>query len=311
MRLMASIAVSLVLAPALAMAQAPPVGPIVLRLPASPRTAALGNAWVAGSDRDAIFYNPAQIGRGSQAFDLSITRHGRAGTAATLGSAYTAGKWSLSLGWGMQFVDFSTSPATPYPYGAETLLETGSADASSALIVVGGAFVYKGFRFGAAGKYATDRVIRPASSSDTPFISRSVFVADLGVSRNLLGGVGAASVQNLGADAEQDGVSVRLPKQLLLGWSRLKQAGPLDVTVYTQLTVRDAWTAPGVGLEAGYSWLEGYVLALRVGARRTDTAAEQPVSLGAAFTADRLTVEYAVQFFEGHRTSNGVTVRWR
>jgi hypothetical protein len=35
------------------------------------------------------------------------------------------------------------------------------------------------------------------------------------------------------------------------------------------------------------------------------------MSLGAAFTADRITVEYAMQFVDGGRASHGVTVRWR
>jgi hypothetical protein len=81
--------------------------------------------------------------------------------------------------------------------------------------------------------------------------------------------------------------------------------------MYSQVTVREGWTAVGGGLEMGYSWIEGYNVALRVGARRTESPSEHPLALGAAFTADRLTVEYAVQFFEGGRAANGVTIRWR
>jgi hypothetical protein len=77
------------------------------------------------------------------------------------------------------------------------------------------------------------------------------------------------------------------------------------------LTLRDGWTAPGGGVEVAYSWIEGYTIAIRAGARRVESASEQPVALGAAFTADRLTIEYALQFFEGGHTANGVTVRWR
>jgi hypothetical protein len=64
-------------------------------------------------------------------------------------------------------------------------------------------------------------------------------------------------------------------------------------------------------LEVGYSWLEGYAATFRIGARRAETDAEKPLSLGAAFSADRLTLEYAVRFFDGGRTANGVTIRWR
>jgi len=38
-----------------------PAGPLLLLVPATPRTAALGNAWVAGRDQDVLFYNPAQL----------------------------------------------------------------------------------------------------------------------------------------------------------------------------------------------------------------------------------------------------------
>jgi hypothetical protein len=50
---------------------------------------------------------------------------------------------------------------------------------------------------------------------------------------------------------------------------------------------------------------------LRAGVRRPESGPERPFSFGAAFTADRVTVEYGVQFFEGGRAANGVTIRWR
>jgi hypothetical protein len=61
----------------------------------------------------------------------------------------------------------------------------------------------------------------------------------------------------------------------------------------------------------GYGWIEGYNFALRAGVRRTESDSEQPFTFGAAFTADRLTIEYGVQFFEGGHAANGVTIRWR
>src|SRR5262245_19424497 len=47
--------------PAAAAAQAPSTPPLVLHLPSSARTMALGNAWVAGRDAEVLFYNPAQL----------------------------------------------------------------------------------------------------------------------------------------------------------------------------------------------------------------------------------------------------------
>jgi hypothetical protein len=302
------------LMPRPAQAQAPPVGPLVLTLPATPRTAALGNAWVAGRDQEVLFYNPAQLIGARQGMDLSVTRYGSNGTATTLGSTYAAGKWSLTLGWGVQYVDFSTSASTPYPYATDVLLSPGDASGSSALIAAGGAITYKGLRIGAAGKYAVDRMSMPADQAGQPAgprVDHGAMLVDVGVSRALLGGTVAVAMQNMGNDPVAHGIQVTAPKQLLAGYARPQQAGPLDLNFYSQLTVREGWTSVGGGFEMGYSWLEGYYVSLRVGARRTESPSEQPLALGAAFTLDRITVEYGVQFFDGGRAANGVTIRWR
>jgi hypothetical protein len=297
--------------PSTAFAQAPPAGPLLLILPATPRTAALGNAWVAGRDQDVLFYNPAQLIGARQGLDLSVTRHGSRGTTAALGSVYAAGKWSLTLGWGVQFADFSTSPSTAYPFAPETLLSSGSAQGTSSLLAVGGAILFKGFRIGGAGKYATDRLSLPIGTIDRSPVNHGVLVADVGVARNLAGGVAGFAFQNLGGSSNGDGTGIKAPKQALLGWSMTRVVGPIDVSVTSQLTLRNDWTAPGAGVEVGYSWIEGYYVALRAGVRRPESGPERPFSFGAAFTADRVTVEYGVQFFEGGRAANGVTIRWR
>lgn len=300
--------------PVLAEAQAPPAGPLLLIIPSTPRTAALGNAWVAGRDQEVLFYNPAQLIGARQGLDLSITRHGCEGTTGTLGGVYAGGKWSLTLGWGVQFADFSVDPATPYPYASDILLSSGTASGSSLLAAVGGAVTWRGFRFGAAGKYASDRISMPTNTIDAaanPPISHGVIVADLGVARNALGGVLAFSFQNLGGSSNGDGTGISATKQALAGWSMARQAGPLDLAVFTQVTFREDWQAPGFGVELGYSWIEGYNVALRAGLRRPESDLEHPYTFGAAFTADRLTIEYGVQLFEGGQTANGVTIRWR
>jgi hypothetical protein len=161
--------------PAQSFAQAPAVGPLLLIIPATPRTAALGNAWVAGRDQEVLFYNPAQAPRRAAGHGLlSITRHGSEGTTATLGSVYAGGKWSMTFGWGVQFADFHVSPATPYPYAPDVLLSSGTGSGSSLLAAVGGAITWKGFRFGAAGKYAADRISMPTNTSTRPQRRRSV-----------------------------------------------------------------------------------------------------------------------------------------
>lgn len=297
-------------------AQAPPAGPLLLIVPATPRTAALGNAWVAGRDQEVLFYNPAQLIGARTGLDVNVTRHGSKGTTFGLGSVYTGGKWSLTLGWGVQLADFRVAPGTAYPHSPEVLLGDGMIAGQSTLAAVGGAITWKGFRFGAAGKYASDRAVLqppadPAALSFMSSVNHGVFVADFGVARNIVGGVGGISVQNLGGSSNGDGTGIKAPKQALLGWSMSRAAGPLDLTVVSQLTLRDDWQAPAGGLEVGYSWIEGYFVSVRAGVRRPEADTERPFTLGAAFTADRLTVEYGVQFYEGGKASNGVTIRWR
>jgi len=190
------------------------------------------------------------------------------------------------------------------------LLSSGPADAFSSLFAVGGAVAFKGFRLGATGKYALESGPPSPSAAGSPLVYRGALVADIGVARNLWGGVIGGSVQNLGGTADDD-AHLTLPRQVLIGWSTTKRAGPLDLGIVTQVTLRDEWASPAGGLEVGYSWIEGYNVAFRVGARRPETTSEYPLAFGVAFTADRLTFEYAVRIFDGGRTANGVTVRWR
>lgn len=296
------------LVPVSARAQAPPAaGPLVLLLPPSARTAALAGAWVAGRDHDVIFYNPAQLIGARPGIDLSLIRYGPASTSKSIASTYAGGKWSLTLGWGVQFVDFSAN-APPYPRAVDALLGDEPSNGTSALLAVGGAIVIKGFRIGAAGKYVSER-----AKTDDPIASNpSAVLADVGVARNTLGGVAAFAMQNIGGgSADDDTPGPDIPTHYAYGWSMVRVAGPVDVGIFTQVRHRGDWASPAAGLEVGYGWIEGYSLGLRAGARRPESDVERPFALGAAMTADRLTVEYAVKFFEGGRTAHGVTIRWR
>jgi hypothetical protein len=301
--------------PSPAGAQAPATPPLVLLLPSSARTASLGNAWVAGRDAEVIFYNPAQLIGARQEFGLSIARPGEAGTMVSIASTYAAGRMSLTLGWGVQVAGFAVDAMVPYPYARDALLTRGDADGLSALIAFGGAIVYKGFRIGGAGKYVSDHVRTPPGSAAAVSVSRHAWLADIGVARNVLRGVAAFSVQNIGRDSfantPNGPTTLTTPRQYLAGWSTARPVGPLDLGLYSQVTMRKDWIAPAGGVDVGYSWIDGYSVAFRLGARRPETLTERPVSVGAAFTADRLTIEYAMHCFDAGRTAHGVTVRWR
>jgi hypothetical protein len=283
-----------------AFAQAPLTAPILPTEPSSARVAALGGAWVAGRDQDVVFTNPAQlIGTRTDA-GLSLMREGRYTHGLSLASAYAAGKMSFTLGWGFQLAHYTFDPLmrrSPYPL----VIPEQDLDAQSSLAAVAGAIVYKGFRMGAAGKYAADQTSA----------SHHALLLDLGVSHSLLGGVGAIAGQNLGRDRIGRKALSAIPRQVAFGWSRTKPAGPLDLALFTQVTKRSGWTSPAAGLEAAYSWIEGYSMTLRAGVRRPESTSERPVALGWAFAADRLTVEYAVRFFDTGEHAHWVTLRWR
>jgi hypothetical protein len=291
-------------------AQAPATGPLALLMPASTRAMALGNAGVTGRDDDVLFYNPAQLINVRGGFNMSVARYGNASTLGAVSSSFTGGP--LSLGWGVQTVDYSTSATGPYPFVPAVLADRGDAHASSLLAAVGGAMTFKGFRIGAAGKYAEDRVSGggAAGTGIAPAL-HGVFVGDVGVSHNLWTGIAGLSIQNIGRRAEETASHLNVPLEASLGWSATKQVGELDVGVATQVTARKGWITPGGGVEVGYSWIEGYAVTLRAGARRPETSAEHPFALGAAFNADRLTLEYALQFFDGGHSANRMTFRWR
>jgi hypothetical protein len=294
-----------------AFAQAPATGPLILHVPSSARTAALANAWVAGRDQDVIFHNPAQLIGTRSGVDLSITRLGPASSMTSISSVFAAGKWSATFGWGAQLLGFNGNAATGYPFSPDILLADGPRNGTDALLAAGGAIVFKGFRVGATVKFVSEMAIAAPAALLPVRVNQHRLLADVGVARNLFGGAAALAVQNIGGDSTRDGTRLIVPRQIALGWSRTRQAGPLDLALFTQVSRRKGWTTPAAGLEVGYSWLEGYAATFRIGARRAETDAEKPLSLGAALSADRLTLEYAVRFFDGGRTANGVTIRWR
>ncbi len=287
-------------------------GPLALLMPVSPRAASLGNAWVAGRDEYTIFTNPAQINATS---GFGITLAGFGGDARAIATTAAATVGPYTFGWGVNLVDFSTPRSnTIYPYAPAVLTGSGDADLFSMAAVVAAQRTIKGFRVGLAGKYAQDIIAREASTSGLLVVPTraDVLLADIGTSRALWSGTAALAVQNIGQPYTAGGATFSVPTQLALGWTRLQQLGPLDVGYATQVTARrEGWISPAGGVEVSWGWIEGYTVAGRVGARRTETDDEKPVGVGASFNADRLNLEYSVNFFAGNNAAHRLTVRWR
>jgi len=289
-------------------AQAPSAGPLVLLVPASTRAIPLGNAWVTGRDQDVVFYNPAQLINARSDFAVTMARYGGASLFGSAAWVFSGGPASMTLGWGVQALEFHPNSTDAYPYVPSQLMNTGSGDGLSLLTAVSGAMVYKTFRIGLTGKYATDRV---AYDVGTAPARHDAYLGDIGVSRTLFRGIAGLTLQNVSLTHVNGARHVDTPRQFALGWSRTLNTDQLDFAFGGQVTARDKWIAPGAGIEVGYGWIEGYSVALRAGARRPETNAEKPVAVGATINADRLTLEYALQIFDGGRTANRMTFRWR
>src|SRR5262249_37005526 len=152
-------------------------------------------------------------------FAVSLMHLGPEADGVALTSAYAAGRLSFTLGWGVELVNFRAGAGESSPFSHDVLLTRDGDDAQSALVTVGGAIVYKGYRIGAAGKYAADRL----------GANRHAMLLDVGVGHTLLGGLAGAAVQNLGPHDLAGTPPAPLPRQVALGWSRPQQAGPLDL----------------------------------------------------------------------------------
>lgn len=261
----------------------------------------MGNAWVAGRDESAVFYNPAQIAPVVGA-SAGFTSYGGDAMLATLTGAATV-NW-LNLGWGVEAVKYSVRNSVSYPFAPAELTRPGSRDALSVVLGAGGSFLVKGFRTGIGVKYAEDRVAGGGTGGRS--ILNGVMLADVGIARALLSGTAALTVQHIGDPSRDD-----RPLQETLGWTRQMQAKQFDLGFAAQVTERNRSVYAGGGVEAGYGWIEGWSAVVRAGARRTETPAQRPMGIGGTLNADHLALDYALEFFEGSRYAHHVSIRWR
>lgn len=282
-QLAAAIALAAVLWPSTARAQAPaasgataPSGTVTFMI-LNARAAALGGAWVTGRDQDVVFTNPAQVIGARNDFAVTLLHSGDTGRGVGFGSAYAGGKLSFSLGWGLQ------------------------GDDRHAAAGLAGAVQYKGFKGGVTTKYVTSR----------DSARERVWLIDAGVSRSLLSGTVGLAVRNLGVDSTYAWRNERFARQVVAGYSRSMTAGPLDLAAFGEVGRRSGFTSAAAGLEAGYSWIEGVSVQVRAGLRRAELTTDKPVTLGAGFSLDRLTVDYALRLYTESRRAHVVTLRWR
>lgn len=278
----------------------------------STRGLALGDANAAGRDDDVIFYGPAQlaVARGTS---VAGERYGpvlASGTVATTARLATGG-----VGVGAQVMEGRNTESCL----ARPVLPNGQPPAkviTRALGVVGAAQTFKRYRFGVAVKYAAEQV-------DQTRISE--LLVDAGVSHDFtLGDVvpltAAVSMQSIGPDPTR-AIELGVPRRALLGLASGGPLGPIDLGIAAQAGVEHIGAANtsvrnrptvGGGVEIGYTWLDGYSVALRAGVR-TAYAYELNGHLtgGAGLVLDRLAVDYALEDIAGRRFAHRVGIRLR
>jgi hypothetical protein len=165
--------------------------------------------------------------------------------------------------------------------------------------------VYRGFRIGAAAKYAMDAVDIERFGS---------VYGDFGIARDFRSGRynTALAVQHLGSSMSRGSERIQAPTTITLGGATSRQLGPLDgaATLGVSYSELDEFTAGG-GAEISWSWLVGYSIAGRAGVHQARHGGDTEFMGGFGFTADRMTLDVAVHRLPGDRAGYRAGLRIR
>ena len=280
----------------------PPIqvlAPTVLKFPASARMLGMGDVGVASRDDDVVFYNPAQlaIARGMSASGSRYSANAGGGALSSVTRFNNGG-----IGVGVSMIEYDA--LTPLLPGSPPTMNGHGGTASSIDAVIGLAQVYKSVRVGVAAKYVDDQLpdVR---------INRAAF--DVGLAKDFMRFYTVAlAVQNIGGSTTYPcpsctialsntppsptlNVRAELPLRTTLGMATSRQLGPFDGAATFGLSMlRSNLLRPAGGFELGYSWLDGYGLALRVGSA-SPSVGESSATGGLGFTMDRLTIDYGAE----------------
>lgn len=306
----AAVAASL-LAPSLAVAQDRAYTGLVFRLPASARTLAMGNVGIVGRDDDVLFYNPAQLvaARGTSMSVERFSQHSRGGTLSSVIRFNNGG-----IGIGATVTNFRATPTGSYPFDRLDMRGESPFSGSSNTLAVGIGQVFKSVRFGVTGKYLDEPAFgaRNAATVFDAGIARDFFGYSFGLTVQNIGPNFDVAVNNPNAGTTEGSIPASgLPLTTTFGAGRTLPVGLFDVTAAAAISVlRDGFVAPAGGAEVGYSWLEGYNIIARAGARRP-VRGEGPLTAGVGFIMDRLAIDYAIETLSGGRAGHRVGFRIR
>lgn len=296
-------ALLLALAPSALLAQRERYAPLLLQLPASARTLAMGGLSMGQRDAEALFGNPALVG-GANAITIggarypSGTRHGVGGATMTIGA--------LGVGLGVQLLD-GRSARGDFPVRSDLLTGEGALGHGSVATTVAASLRWKGMRWGGALRYMEERF------SD---VRATAVGADLGVARDLLGGAVTTglALQHLGGPLEIGETGEALPLRLSIGAATATRnlSRWFDVTAQANVVVRrDGRAFPLAGGELLYVPIEGVSVALRAGVRAPELRAQRPVTGGIGIVFDRLALDYGWEALRDGEGAHRVTLRVR
>ena len=279
---------------------------------ASTRGLAMGNANLAGRDDDVIFYGPAQlaVARGTSVAAERYLDGLAGGTVATTSRLATGG-----IGVGAQVVQGKNSDPCLQQFAQPSgFLPLRTISLTQA--VVGAAQTYKRYRVGIAAKYATEQ------AGDQ---RQSALLADVGVSHDYSLGdfvplTAAVAVQSIGGNPT-DAFLLGVPRTASLGLATGGPLGPFDLALaaqagveHTGLGTSNIRNRPMVrgGAEVGYTWLDGYSIAIRVGERTASWwDLTRHTTFGAGLVLDRFAFDYAAEHLAGPRFGNRFGIRLR
>ncbi|MEI6739498.1 MAG: hypothetical protein WCK74_04220 [Gemmatimonadaceae bacterium] len=281
-------------------------GPLILRLPASARSAALGTLGLSITDADALFANPAMLPsvRGTA---ISVHRYGGAATAGSMATTATVGP--VTLGIGAQTLQYQAAAGASYAdvvaAGATHLADGGPVAAASTAFTIGAARTLGSWKVGASVKVLDERL---GAQHD------GTLAVDLGGQRTLGPGVLAVVAHNLGVGPRIGGVTGTLPRRLGVGYGLSRPIAPAwDLGGQMALTMEGDWfVRPAGGAELTYVPIDGVALTVRSGVRLPRERDESLVTGGLGVQIDHLLIDYALEPMRGGRpASHRIGIRLR
>ena len=305
----------------LALAASTPVsaqqaGMLVLEAPASIETMAYGNApYLFSDEAGLLFYSPALLEQ-SSGVAAGFQRYGSKGTLTTLSGAGTGLGGGFAAG--LQYMRYGVPLSLPQERDFQSVaLTEGERSVTELTGSIGYARTLFGIRTGTALKYLQQTV---DSHED------QTWAADFGLAKEVGRAMISLTVRNIGPDlkiverpcpacdpAEPLVIhDLELPSQIAVGVSLEQfEAGEFDMILTSQIMRRrDGEFIPAGGVEISYWPVQGYTFRIRTGLQRVTEDHRSPLTVGAAFTGDDITLEYAFQAFDERGRAHRFGVRW-